>query len=126
MGNNFIQSAKTLGLIGAAAPAAAAVGAAEGLSGLGGLLGGGPVAAGLGSAAAVGGLSVPPVWSAAAPAIAPEAAPLPINSISAVPDSTASNMLGGLPLAGLGTGTTGAGPRYGIRPTIMARPPFAG
>lgn len=48
MGNNFIQSAKTLGLIGSAAPAAVAAAgdAAKGLPGLGGMLGGGPVAAG--------------------------------------------------------------------------------
>ncbi|MBS2079419.1 PPE family protein, SVP subgroup, partial [Mycobacterium tuberculosis] len=32
----------------------------------------------------------------------------------------------GMPLAGVGGGSTGAGPRYGIRPTVMARPPFAG
>ncbi|AFE13032.1 PPE family protein [Mycobacterium tuberculosis RGTB423] len=50
MGNNFIQSAKTLGLIGSAAPAAVAAAgdAAKGLPGLGGMLGGGPVAAGSG------------------------------------------------------------------------------
>ncbi|KAS03318.1 PPE family protein PPE26 [Mycobacterium tuberculosis TKK_03_0072] len=56
MGNNFIQSAKTLGLIGSAAPAAVAAAgdAAKGLPGLGGMLGGGPVAAGLGNAASVG------------------------------------------------------------------------
>lgn len=43
MGNNFIQSAKTLGLIGSAAPAAVAAAgdAAKGLPGLGGMLGGG-------------------------------------------------------------------------------------
>ncbi|MGD1257482.1 PPE family protein, SVP subgroup, partial [Mycobacterium seoulense] len=30
-------------------------------------------------------------------------------------------------LAGVGSGThAGAGPRYGFRPTVMARPPFAG
>jgi len=34
--------------------------------------------------------------------------------------------LGGLPLAGVGSGAAGAGPKYGFRPTIMARPPFAG
>ncbi len=69
MGNNFIQSAKTLGLIGSAAPAAVAAAgdAAKGLPGLGGMLGGGPVAAGLGNAASVGKLSVPPVWSGPLP-----------------------------------------------------------
>ncbi|SPM37831.1 hypothetical protein MNAB215_4, partial [Mycobacterium numidiamassiliense] len=37
------------------------------------------------------------------------------------------NLLGGMPLAGMGTGgASGAGPRYGFKPTVMARPPFAG
>jgi hypothetical protein len=35
------------------------------------------------------------------------------------------SLLGGLPLGGIGAGA-GAGPKYGFRPTIMARPPFAG
>ena len=57
MGNNFVQIAKSLGVLGGAAPAAAK--ALPGLGGLGGMLGGGaaaahPVAA-LGSAASVGG-----------------------------------------------------------------------
>lgn len=130
MANNFVQTAKTLGVIGSA-PAAAVAGAAGGAAGLGGLgglagLGGAPVAAGLGSAASVGRLSVPPMWNASLPEIASGAAPLPINTVSAVPDAAESNLLGGLPLAGIGTGAGGAGPRYGVRPTVMARPPFAG
>ena len=37
------------------------------------------------------------------------------------------NLLGGMPLAGgPGLGAAHAGPRYGFRPTVMARPPFAG
>ncbi len=38
------------------------------------------------------------------------------------------NLLGGMPLAGAGAGGLGggAGPRYGFKPTVMARPPFAG
>ncbi|PBA53240.1 PPE family protein, SVP subgroup, partial [Mycobacterium intracellulare] len=37
------------------------------------------------------------------------------------------NLLGGMPLAGAGAGGHGvAGPKYGFRPTVMARPPFAG
>ncbi|SOJ55355.1 PPE family protein PPE26 [Mycobacterium simulans] len=130
MGNNFVQSAKTLGLIGAApaAAAGAAGNAAKGLPGLGGLLGGGgPVSAGLGNAASIGKLSVPPVWSGPLPgAMNPGAAPLPVSTISAAPEAGAGNLLGGMPLAGAGAGASGAGPRYGFRPTVMARPPFAG
>ncbi|MDR3663317.1 MAG: hypothetical protein P4L86_23520, partial [Mycobacterium sp.] len=37
------------------------------------------------------------------------------------------NLLGGMPLAGVGSGTAGgAGPRYGFKPTVMARPPLGG
>ncbi len=75
MANNFVQASKTLGLLGGPASAAAAAPAAGGgLGGLGAALGGGvgggagggaSVAAGVGAGAPVGGLSVPPGWSAA-------------------------------------------------------------
>lgn len=136
MGNNFVQMAKTFGLIGGSAPAAGAgagagAGAAAGAgagAGLGGLGGGAPVAAGLGNAASVGRLSVPPAWTGAGAALSPvSTSPLPISSVSAAPEgSGAGNLLGGMPLAGAGAGGAGSGPRYGFRPTVMARPPFAG
>ncbi len=138
MGNFGVQMAKTLGAIGGA-PAAAGAGAgaaAGGLGGLGGMLGGGGagavgpgVAAGLGNAGSIGKLAVPPSWIGGAPLAAPHA-PLPISSVSAAPESGGSgNLLGGMPLAGAGAGGfggPGAGPRYGFKPTVMARPPFAG
>jgi PPE-repeat protein len=135
MGNFGVQMAKTLGFLGGA-PAAAGAGAATGgLGGLGGMLGGGGgagavgpgVAAGLGNAGAVGKLAVPPSWIGGAPLAAPKA-PLPISSVSAVPESGgAGNLLGGMPLAGAGGGHIGGpGPRYGFKPTVMSRPPFAG
>ncbi|MGH3970732.1 MAG: PPE family protein, SVP subgroup, partial [Mycobacterium sp.] len=136
-GNNFVQAAKTLGLIGA--PAAAAAGGAAnvgapGLGALGAMLGGGgggggSVSAGLGGASSVGGLSVPPSWGGAGATLPPAtSSPLPISSISAAPETGAGagNLLGGMPLAGAGAGAPGTGPRYGFRPTVMARPPFAG
>jgi PPE-repeat protein len=135
MGNFGVQMAKTLGMI--TGPAAAAKPAAPGLGGLGGMLGGGAgggaggpgVAAGLGNAGSIGGkLAVPPSWIGGAPLAAPHA-PLPVSSVSAAPESAGSgNLLGGMPLAGAGAGGfgTGAGPRYGFKPTVMARPPFAG
>ncbi|AFC54122.1 PPE family protein [Mycobacterium paraintracellulare] len=132
MGNNFVQISKSLGLIGSAAPAAAK--ALPALGGLGGMLGGGaaaahPVAA-LGSAASIGGkLSVPVAWSGA-PAVAPALGhAIPVSTISAAPEAAGGpgNLLGGMPLAGAGAGGHGvAGPKYGFRPTVMARPPFAG
>jgi PPE-repeat protein len=127
MGNFGTQISKTLGWIGgAAAPAAAAV--PKGLPGLGGLLGGGAgAAAHLGSATSIGRLSVPATWAGAVQA-APHASAIPVSSVSAAPEAGGpGNLLGGMPLAGVGSGTAGgAGPRYGFRPTVMARPPLGG
>jgi PPE-repeat protein len=132
MGNFGVQIAKSAGWLGGAAPAAAK--ALPGLGGLGGMLGGGaaaahPVAA-VGSAASVGKLSVPVSWSGAQAAAAPEIGrAIPVSTVSAAPEAAGGpgNLLGGMPLAGTGAGGQGlAGPKYGFRPTVMARPPFAG
>jgi PPE-repeat protein len=111
----------------AAAAGAANAAAGAGLGGLGGLGGGGPVAAGLGKAASLGGLSVPPAWTGAAPSVtAPAATPMP--AYGAAEGGGPGSMLGGLPLAGAGKGSNaGMGtPRYGFRLTVMAQPPAAG
>ncbi|MGO9693838.1 MAG: PPE family protein [Mycobacterium sp.] len=131
MGNFGVQISKSAGWLGGAAPAAAAA-VPKGLPGLGGLLGGGAGAAAhatgaLGSAGSIGKLSVPVAWSGAAPA-AVSHAPQLVSTVSAAPEAagTPGNLLGGMPLAGIGSGTSGAGPRYGFRPTVMARPPLGG
>ncbi|WAC94362.1 PPE family protein [Mycobacterium sp. Aquia_213] len=132
MGNSGVQIAKSTGQLGGAVASAASA-APKGLAGLGGMLGGGAhaapaVAAGLGNAGSVGRLSVPAMWSGAAPAIS-HASAVPVSAISAAPEAAGSgNLLGGMPLAGMGGahGVGAAGPRYGFRPTVMARPPFAG
>ena len=131
MGNFGVQIAKSAGLLGGAAPAAAK--ALPGLGGLGGMLGGGaaaahPVAA-VGSAASVGKLSVPVSWSGAQAAAPEIGRAIPVSTVSAAPEAAGGpgNLLGGMPLAGTGAGGHGAaGPKYGFRPTVMARPPFAG
>jgi PPE-repeat protein len=132
MGNFGVQISKTLGWIGgAAAPEAAAV--PKCLPGLGGLLGGGGGAAAhasaaVGSAASVGKLSVPATWAAAAPP-ANHAGTEWVSAIRPTAEVAGGpgNLLGGMPLAGMGSGTAaGAGPRYGFRPTVMARPPLGG
>jgi PPE-repeat protein len=132
MGNFGVQISKTLGWLGgAAAPAPATL--PEGLPGLGGLLGGGGgaaahVSAAVGGAASVGKLSVPATWAAAAPAVGHAGTEL-ISGIrpTAEVGGGPGNLLGGMPLAGMGSGTAaGAGPRYGFRPTVMARPPVGG
>ncbi|WP_232512935.1 PPE family protein, SVP subgroup [Mycobacterium intracellulare] len=71
---------------------------------------------------------MPASWaSAAGPAAASGASPIPLSRFITTPETSGpGNLLGGMPLAGAGAGSSGAGPRYGIRPTVMARPPFAG
>lgn len=117
----------------ALAPAAKAASegakAAAGLPAIGQALGtgGGAISAGLGSAAPVGGLSVPASWASAAGPAASGASPIPLSRFITTPETSGpGNLLGGMPLASAGAGSPGAGPRYGIRPTVMARPPFAG
>ena len=142
MGNFGIQIAKSTGGLGGAAPAAAGAApkALPGLGGLGGLLGGGAggvaahaASATMGGASSIGGkLSVPVAWSGATAPLTHAPAQL-VSTVSAAPEAAAGagggggNLLGGMPLAGAGAGSgVGSGPRYGFRPTVMARPPFAG
>ena len=131
MGNSGVQIAKSTGALGGAVAGAAAA-APKGLSGLGGMLGGGAapsVAAGLGNAASIGKLAVPAAWSGALPGVLHPTGAIPVSTVSALPEAGAGsgNLMGGMPLAGMGTGgASGAGPRYGFKPTVMARPPFAG
>jgi PPE-repeat protein len=131
MGNFGVQIAKSTGQLGGAVAGAAAA-APKGLSGLGGMLGGGAapsVAAGLGNAASIGKLAVPAAWSGALPGVVHPTSAIPVSTVSALPEAGAGsgNLMGGMPLAGMGTGGgNAAGPRYGFKPTVMARPPFAG
>jgi PPE-repeat protein len=105
-------------------------GAALGSSGLGGSA----VSAGMGRATLVGTMSVPHGWAAAAPATSHAAATSPtegwynppgIEEVSSTPGAPG---MPGMPMAG-GPGGRGwgfAAPRYGFRPTVVARPPAAG
>jgi PPE-repeat protein len=132
MGNFGTQIAKSAGALGGAGPAAAAI--PKSIPALGGALGGGAHTAGsvsgsVGSAGSVGKLSVPAAWSGASAAPASAARAIPVSTVSAVPEGSGNpgNLLGGMPLAGTGgAGGHGSGPRYGFRPTVMARPPAAG
>ncbi len=94
--------------------------------------GGAGVAAGLGNAGSVGKLAVPASWiGGGAPPAAPHA-PLLVSSVSAAPEAAGAgngNLVGGMPLAGTGRQAApgpASGPRYGFKPTVMSRPPFAG
>ncbi|CPR06529.1 PPE family protein [Mycobacterium bohemicum DSM 44277] len=127
MGNFGVQMAKTLGAI--TGPAAAAAAVPKALPSLGGLLGGGAgAAAHLGSATSIGKLSVPATWASAVGPATGHVGPQLVSTVSAAPESAGTgNLLGGMPLAGVGSGAGhGAGPRYGFKPTVMARPPVGG
>jgi len=132
IGNFFTQIAKSTG--GLNAPAAAAAAVPKSLPALGGLLGGGGAIAktagavgALGDAGSIGKLSVPAAWTGATAGIS-HAAPQLVSTVSAAPEAAGGpgNLLGGLPLAGAGSGAAGSGPRYGFKPTVMARPPVGG
>ncbi|WIM89613.1 PPE family protein [Candidatus Mycobacterium wuenschmannii] len=128
MGNFGIQMGKTLGLlngVGGAAAGGAATAPATGLGNLGGLLGGGaPVNATLGTSDVIGDISVPPNWAqvSGASSGAARVAHHTMTPASAEP----GNMLGGMPLSAPHGGAAATGPKYGFRPKVMARPPFAG
>jgi PPE-repeat protein len=131
MGNFGVQMAKSAGMLGGAAAPAVAKAATGGLGGLGAALGGGggQVAAGLGSGAHVAGLSVPQAWPGAiAPSVAKPISAVPVSEVITAPESGAGNLVGGVPAAGMGGPVrgAGAGPRYGFKPTVMARPLSAG
>ena len=116
--------------------AAAASGAADGALGSGlGDLGG---LAGLGQAASLGGLSVPPTWgwAAAAPAALMGSAPLGMMTSAAVPLDVGGGLGFPFMFPGLGRGAAvaaGAGAiagaaaaKHGSRLRVVARPPAAG
>jgi PPE-repeat protein len=134
MGNFGVQIAKSAGMLGGALPAAVPPPALGGLGGLGAALGGGAgagahsVAAISGGAGSVGKLAVPASWigGGAAPPMTPHTQL--VSSVSAAPEAAAGsgNLMGGMPLAGTRGGGFGSGPRYGIKPTVMPRPPSAG
>jgi PPE-repeat protein len=130
--NTFVSIAKSAGALGGAAPAAAAVPPAVAAPAVGpGLAGAGaPVAGTLGNAVSVGRLSVPPVWAENTLAEAPHlgATLPPVSNIREAADARPGNILGGMPFGGAGAGDGGAGrsPRYGVRPTVIPRPPAAG
>ena len=126
MGNFGTQIAKSSGWLGGAAPAAAA---AAKPPGLGGALGaaGSPVAAGLGNASHVGHLAVPSSWSGTTTPATVRPAVQAISEPITSGESGAGNVLGGMPIGGTGAARgAGTGPRYGFKPTIMARPMSAG
>ncbi|OBB64654.1 PPE family protein [Mycobacterium sp. 852014-50255_SCH5639931] len=111
----------------AAKAAEAALPAAISGGGLGSL---GSIGGAVGKAASIGGLSVPAVWTSAAPATPPVAVALNgLTAASAIEPAT--NAVGGVPMMPVGgAGRSAAAhfvaPRYGFKPTVIAQPPAGG
>jgi PPE-repeat protein len=85
---------------------------------------GAAASASLGEASAVGGLSVPASWNAAAPAsLASSTAPLAGSGWTAAADEPVAAMPGmpGAAAAAKGAGAYGAAPRYGVKPIVMPK-----
>jgi PPE-repeat protein len=131
MGNSGVQIAKSAGWL-TSAPAAAASGASKAISGLGHAAAGAgsQVAAGLGNGAHVAGLSVPQTFPGAqlASTVKPVSSIMVSEPITSGGGAGAGNLVGGMPVGGAGAGARGAGlgPRYGFKPTVIARPLSAG
>ncbi|OBG70546.1 hypothetical protein A5714_13775 [Mycobacterium sp. E2462] len=113
-----LAKAASDGAIAAAGTAASA--ASSGAGALGSL--GSGVMGSLGSAASLGPLAVPASWTSVIPSANLTAA-LPAVAINS--PSMPPSMLGSLPRLAAASGKT-LGPRYGVIPTVMTRPPSAG
>ena len=88
-------------------------------------LGGVPMVPGLGQAATVGGLSVPPCWAAGAVSAATSPGAVTTAAWTALaPQSTpVTTMPAGMPAVATAGKAAGYGaPRYGAKPTVMGRP----
>ena len=134
MANFGVQIAKTTGLLGGVGPAAAAAPTTTPLSGLGslgaGLVGGGGLSGGAVKAAAasadiVGRMSVPASWTHTTGALSHPAA-VATHTMTPVGQEGQGNVMGGMPMAGSHTRGAAIGPKYGIRPKVMSRPPIGG
>ena len=91
---------------------------------------GGAMAAGMGEASSVGGLSVPAGWSAATPATTVADTTLAGTGWTAAADEGAAGMGGapgimpGMASAGGKSGMGFGGPRYGVKPKVMPKQVF--
>jgi PPE-repeat protein len=121
--NHFVAGAPFGVTIGDVTPLGAGLGFGTTLAGSSSGLGGATLA-GMGTAAEVGGMSVPAGWSAAAPAAAGEAT-LAGTGWTAAADTAvtgtggAPGIMPGMASAGGKAGMGIGGPRYGVKPRVM-------
>jgi len=126
----IIGDESNLGLIPALAEAPAeATPALTAAPQLGGAAGLGNITAVLARGGTIGPMSVPASWSAASSSHVAELEPAGLTTLPGTDEALASGSPGypGMP-GGLGSRGTGVGapPRYGVRLTVMPRPPAAG
>jgi PPE-repeat protein len=110
---------------GAAAVASGAASAASSGAGALGSLGsiGSGVFGSLGSAASLGPLAVPASWTSVIPAANSAVSALPAINLAGA--NVPPSVMGSLPRLAAASGKS-LGPRYGVIPTVMTRPPAAG
>ncbi|OBB86191.1 hypothetical protein A5760_05585 [Mycobacterium colombiense] len=110
------------GAMAAASGAASAASSGAGALGSVGSLGSG-VFGSLGSAASLGPLAVPASWTSVIPAANSAVSALPAINLAGA--NVPPSVMGSLPRLAAATGKS-LGPRYGVIPTVMTRPPAAG
>lgn len=122
------QTAQGLANAASSGAAAAASGAASAASSGAGALGslgsvGSGVFGSLGSAASLGPLAVPASWTSVIPAANSAVSALPAINLAGA--NVPPSVMGSLPRLAAASGKS-LGPRYGVIPTVMTRPPAAG
>ncbi|OBF04218.1 hypothetical protein A5730_20655 [Mycobacterium sp. ACS4054] len=115
---NGAMAAASTAASGAASAASTGVGALGSLGSLGS-----GVAGSLGSAASLGPLAVPASWTSVIPTAQSAASALPAINLAGA--NTPPSIMGSLPRLAAASGKN-LGPRYGVIPTVMTRPPSAG
>jgi PPE-repeat protein len=126
---HFVGGAPFGFTIGDATPLGAGLGFGTTLAGANAPIGG-AMAAGMGEASSVGGLSVPAGWSAATPATTVADTTLAGTGWTAAADEGAAGMGGapgimpGMASAGGKSGMGFGGPRYGVKPKVMPKQVF--
>lgn len=105
-----------------AAASGAATAASSGAGALGSL--GSGVFGSLGSAASLGPLSVPASWTSVIPAANSAVSALPAINLAGA--NVPPSVMGSLPRLAAAASGKSLGPRYGVIPTVMTRPPAGG
>lgn len=117
-----LANAASSGVAAAASGAASAASSGAGALGSLGSIGSG-VFGSLGSAASLGPLAVPASWTSVIPAANGAVSALPAINLAGA--NVPPSVMGSLPRLAAATGKS-LGPRYGVIPTVMTRPPAAG